>query len=637
MRTVLSTCPFCGCGCAIYLQAENGKPIGVAPSENHPVSQSRLCARGWGAHEAVAWGERLTRPMIRRNGTLEPASWDDALSAAADGLKRILAAGKRVGVLGSARATNEENFLAGKLARAGLGTNNLDFCLGAAHRALIQGVESVIGGCPQPASLADIEKSEVILLWEGDIARTHPRVAFSIMRAVKGGARLVTFGCVRTQMSHFAALHVAVAPGSEGDAINALIAAVLDAGLQDNAVVRERCEGFEGLRSAVASAKATDELRQAAEWYARAARAAVLMAPTSGQGERAMKDAAALTTLAAVTGHLGRPGSTLLPLMGRSNMRGACEMGVGPDILPGHSPVGDEEARTRFEAAWGRAIPSERGLTAEEMMDGVSGLIVVADDPPSILLSGKKALDAMSRMECVVVLDAFDTPAAQAGRVLLPIASFAESDGTYTSMEGRVQRVRPCTDPPGEARSGWQVVVALAGKLGLSMSYGSAADVLSEIARLIPSYAGMNYQAMDSGWGMITAASANGNKAALQAAVPAEQLSEEHPLVLAIDGAFDWGQDPMVSLAPTLSRDYVSRRKLFPGGVVEMSRTDADGIGVRQAWQVKFTSAHGDAVLPISIRTDLEPGVALVPYAFRDQAAAVLAGRRTTAVKAERA
>jgi predicted molibdopterin-dependent oxidoreductase YjgC len=169
------------------------------------------------------------------------------------------------------------------------------------------------------------------------------------------------------------------------------------------------------------------------------------------------------------------------------------------------------------------------------------------------------------------------------------------------------------------------------------MSYGSAADVLSEIARLIPSYAGMNYQAMDSGWGMITAASANGNKAALQAAVPAEQLSEEHPLVLAIDGAFDWGQDPMVSLAPTLSRDYVSRRKLFPGGVVEMSRTDADGIGVRQAWQVKFTSAHGDAVLPISIRTDLEPGVALVPYAFRDQAAAVLAGRRTTAVKAERA
>jgi len=637
MRTVLTTCPFCACGCGLYLQAENGKPMGVAPSENHPVSLSRLCARGWGAHEAAAWGERLTRPMVRQGSALEPVSWEEALDFAVERLSAGRAAGRGVGVLGSARATNEENFLAAKLARAALGTNNVDFCLHTAFHALTEGIESVLGGCPQPATLADVEKCDVILLWEGDLARSHPRAAFAVMMAVKKGARLVTFGCVRTQMSHFASLHLSVPPGSEGEVIDGLIAAVIGAGVAEQESVRQRCEGYEALSERVSSARLTDQVRQAAEWYAKASRAAILMAPTMGDSTQALNDAGALASLAAVSGHIGRPGSVLMPLLARSNMRGACEMGVVPNALPGHQSLDDEQARKRVEGAWGRPIPSGRGLDAEKMMEAVKALIVVADGPPSVLPSGRAAVEAMEKMECVVVLDAFATKSAQAAHVVLPIAGPVESDGTYTSFEGRVQRVRPCTDAPGDARAGWQVLMELGGRLGLPMSYGSSAEVMREIAQVVPSYAGMSHQAMDRGWGLMVSAGPNGKKAALQAAAPAQHTSAEYPQVLAVEGVFDWGSDPLVSFGPTLSRDYAARRKLFPGGLVEMSKEDADTLGLRQGWQVRLTSAHGEAVLPVSLRSDLERGTLLVPYGFREQAGGVLGGRWMAAVKAERA
>ena len=636
MLTVPTTCPFCACGCGFYLLANKGGLVGVAPSETHPVSLGRLCARGWGAHEAALWGNRLRQPLVNRNGKLESVSWDEALGHVAGRIKELITAGKSVGVLGSARATNEENYLAGKLARAGLQTNNLDFSYHSICGPLLTGLEEVCGESTPSISLNDIESSQTILLIEGDLAETHPRAASAVMAAVEKGAHLVTIAYTGTQMSRLASLLLPAMLGNEGEVIDGLLAAVLNIGLEDRASVGSRCEGYDALRRDLETVKITAEMRQAAAWIARATRATFLIPPVSGEGPPSRREAAALATLAAVTGHLGRLGSGLLPLLARSNVRGACDMGIAPDRLPGYQCLDDERARQRLQDLWGKKLPSTPGRDAESLLQSVSGLIVLADDPPAVLPMGQRAMAALGKIEFLVVLDAFLTPTAQIAHVVLPIASFAETEGTITSMEGRVQRLHVATDPPGEARAGWQVLAELCARFDAGAPYSSATDVLHDMGHAAPRYARVG-EFEDKWGGMWMAKDSNGGKFKLCAAEVPPLTPAEGPHVLVRDSAFDWGRDPLVSFSPTLSRDYQSQRKLFPNGFVEMCKQDADGVGVHPGRPVRLTSAHGDAVVPIRVRTDLKPGVLFVPFAFRDHVANVLGTHSVTAVKVEQA
>jgi predicted molibdopterin-dependent oxidoreductase YjgC len=636
MSTVPTTCPFCACGCGLYLLANETELVGVAPSETHPISLGRLCARGWAAHEASVWGKRLRQPLIRRNGKAEPVGWAEALDCAAGRIRALLDAGKPVGVLGSPRATNEENFLAGKLARAALRTNHIDFCLHSSCRSVIAGLEQVTGEYAGSIGLADIESSETILLIEGDLAKTHPRAAFSVMRAVDKGARLITIGAAKTQMARLSSLYLQTAAGNEGEALNSLLAGVLHSGPQDRIWITVHCEGYDKLRQDVADARTTEATHRAAEWIARAARAAFLMAPAGGREDRPNHVAAAVATLAAISGHLDRPGSGLLLLLGRSNVRGACEMGVVPDRLPGYQPLHDSRSQQNLQDLWGCKLPIAPGMTAERMLESAGGLIVLAEDPPSVLPMGQQAA-ALEKLECLIVLDAFVTPTTRAAHVVLPIASFAETEGTQTSMEGRIQRLRAAANPPGEARAGWQVLAELCARFGAGVAYASAGHVFREIAQAVPRYATLDQQVFAQEWGGTLVGDDVGRKLMLRAAENAPLTSDERPYVLARDGMLDWSRDPLVSYAPTLARDCISQRKLYPQGLVEMSRQDADELGVRSGSQVKLNSAGGDAVVSVQIRQDLKPGVLLVPGEFSQCVANVLGSRSISAIRVERA
>jgi predicted molibdopterin-dependent oxidoreductase YjgC len=635
--TVPTTCPFCACGCGFYLLASKKQPVGVAPSETHPVSSGRLCARGWSAHEAALWGNRTSQPLLRRNGKPESASWAEALDSVTGRIRDLIAAGKSIGVLGSPRASNEENYLAGKLARVGFQTNNVDFCLHSTFSPIFTGLEEVCGEYAPSVSLDDIEASQAILLIEGDLAQTHPRAASSVMKAAGRGAHLITLGYVRTQMARLSSLHLQATAGNEGEVINGLLAAALRLGLVDRTSGRVDCGGYDALRRDVESCTVTEDMRQAAEWIAHANRAAFLMPPTNGHGDRSRGDAAALAALAAITGHLNRPGSGLLPLLARSNVRGACDMGIAPDRLPDYQPLGDGRAQQRLQDLWGKKLPSNRGIDAESLLESVSGLVVLADDPPSVLPMGRRAMTALGKIEFLVVLDAFVTPTVKIAHAVLPIATFAETEGTLTNMEGRVQKLHVATGPHGEARSGWQVLAELCTRFDINSSYASAAEVLGEIAQAAPRYASIGRQATDDGWGGRMVGRSNQRKFNLRATGVASITSEERPHLLVRDGTFDWGSDPFVWFSPTLSRDSRSQRKLFPNGFVEICKQDADGLGVPVGRQVKLTSAHGEAVVPIRLRADLKPGVLLVPYAFRDHVANVLGTDSVTAVKVEQA
>jgi predicted molibdopterin-dependent oxidoreductase YjgC len=576
----------------------------------------------------------LTKPLVRRGGRLEPTSWENAIELARASLTALLEAGKDVGVLGSARATNEENYLAARLARGALQTGNLDSCLRATYQPFMAGIAAIADGRAPAGTLADVEASGCILVLEGDLASNHPQAAHAVIKAIKAGAKLITVGCARTQLARLAALHLPTLPGERAVLVASLIAAAT--GEPEPAGAPERpLPGFEALRGSVVGFAVNDQLRQAVTWLRQADRASILVAPEGGPPERVAREGTAIATLAAVTGHLGRPGSALLPLPARGNLRGACEMGATPDLLPGMAPLNDASAVARVARAWGRAPAPAAGLSAEGMVGRVAGLVVLGEDLSAVLPAGQHALEALAETECLVVLDAFVTPTTRAAHTVLPIASFAESEGTTTNLEGRVQRVRPAALPPGDARPGWQVLAELSAVLGLPRSYRSADDILREIAKVVPAYDGVSERVMDEAWGTFASPLPADREPTLQP-IATDRVLFALPAVLALDGVFDWGSDPLVSFSPTLCRDHVSRRKLYPSGLVQMNKADADGIGVRQGWPVRLISAHGEAVLPVVLRGELEPGVMLVPYAFRELVTGVLGGRSEAPVRAEK-
>ena len=603
--SVLTVCPFCSCGCGLYLQRADGAINGVMPSEHHPVSFGRLCGRGWAAHEAPLWGRRLDRPMIRRTSRLEPATWEEALSMAARRLHEIGAGGRPIGVVGSGRATNEENFLAARLARGALRTPHVDSCLRAPYQALLAGLDGRrAGGDDVPLdwtnTFGDIARAEVILLVEDDLANTHPRAAFAILQAVRTGARLVTFGLARTQLARLAWIHVPTIPGELPE-----------------------------LPAEVRSA------------YAEASRAAILLAP--GEAPAALgRLSAAFAALAAETGHAGRSGSVLLALPVRANARGALEMGVTPALLPGLAALDDAAARRRLGESWHGDVMTAPGLDVDQMIGGVGALVVFAEELPAALVSGTAARAALERLEFLVVLDAFATETSSLAHVVLPIASTLETPGTFTSAEGRVQSLRPATAPVGEARPGWRALLDLAAAIGLPPTFDSLDDVQRAIGRAVPSYA----TALGAGRGGGSVALAPAQVAALGATPPGTPTTDEttpgaadpsYPLRLVRSGAFEWGDDPLVDLSPTLRRDRASLRKRYPDGLVELSASDAQRLGVRDGWRVKVASPIGAAVLPIAVRHDIEPGLLVVPFGFRDRLEPVLGREVLVAVRVERA
>jgi len=414
-----------------------------------------------------------------------------------------------------------------------------------------------------------------------------------------------------------------------------LLAAVLDRQQQNPSSVAAVCGGYETLLRGLKSIKRTAELNQAADWIIRGERTVFLLA-ISAQGGPSQKFAAAFASLAAVAGHLDKPGSGLVLLLPRSNVWGACDMGVASEHLPDYVSLDDETARERLQKLWDKKLPSDHGCEAEKLLQNVHGLIVVADDPPSVVPMGRRARAAIEKIEFLVVLDAFVTPTSQNAHVALPIASFAETEGTLTNMEGRVQRLHAAVKPPGEAKAGWHVLAELCSRFGVGSAYSSAQAVLREIACVAPRYAEVERQMSEDGWGNALLGGVDNPKLELVGTTDALAApSTEHPYVLVRDGSFDWGRDPLVSYSPTLSRDYQSERKLFPNGMVEMCKRDADALNLSGGRRVRMVSAHGDAVVPIRVRTDLKAGVLSVPYAFRDYLARVLGSDRAVAVSVE--
>ncbi len=639
MPHVLTTCPYCGCGCGLYLQVEGRRLLGTTASAGHPVGQGRLCAKGWHAHELATSGTRLRTPLVRRGSSLQQASWEEALSLVGERLTAIKAesGGAAIGVLASARATNEENYLLAKLARSALGTNNVDF---SARLDALPGLFDLpkyrhLSLCT--AGLDDIAAADLVFLWQTDPVEEHPAAAARVLRAAEAGVPVVEVTARRGQLGELAQISLAPRPGSELQ---------LAAGLLHVALSKTEPAEGDSLAATVANCTpdqteaATDvpasDVIRAGEALAAADKPLVIYTRGASLGPQGADTLMALSAFGKAS-EADDSWCSLLWLSSYCNFQGARDMGVLPYFLAGYQPVSEETTRAKFAEAWGAALPSEAGLPSWEMLGRVRALFVMGDDPVSSLPDVAATRQALGNTDFLVVQDIFLTPTAEMAHVVLPGASFAEKDGTFTNTERRVQRVRRAADPPGEARADWEIICDLSGRLGRPMDYASPAQVMAEIAELVPIYSEISYQRLDEDWGVrwsldgaVSAERAGfggegeeeGPASVSQPAAPT--VDEEYPFVLVADHSLGaWAADKLVVNAVGLRRQQgADRGEQLPE--LWMSRADCQKGELREGTRVRVRARTGEMDAAVHVSDAVHAGAVVLSAVMREAAASVL-------------
>lgn len=633
MANVLTACPFCGSGCNLYLKVEDGQLTGVLPSSSHPTSRGKLCIRGWHAHEFVSHPERLRSPMVRKGGKFERVSWEEALSLVAGRLGR----GADVGVVGSARCANEDNFLLMKLARCVLGTDNVDFSSRPQRIADLAALSSTLGVNCATNPAPELAGADVIVLVGADLVPEITMIASLVYEAVARGAKLVVISPVRTELAELAEVSLQPRLGTEPVLLCGLLKSVVDQGLIDSSLLDRDWDAYDQFATDLSqftldsveqrTGVAADAITRAGRLYGEARRSAVLYSSGLAQHPAAAAMATALADLVALTNHLGQPSMGLYPLARQNNFQGALDMGLAPGMLSGGQSLGSAEVRQRFEQAWGCRLPEPACKSLPDMLGGVKSLYVMGADIVGGAADPAQARRDIEALDLLVVQELFMTPTAELADVVLPAAAYAEKDGTATCADRRVQRLRKAVDPPGEARADWQIIQELAGRLGASWRYDSAGAIWAEIASLTPSYADITYDKLDAGWGAYWS-SANGAGERLQLkglslqpveCPPPPVTDAEHPFLLALDPAAErWTTDATTLHSDNLRREYQIAAADFPAGYVEMHPDDAQELQLRQGFRVKLASAHGEAELQLKLSSDVLPRTLVVPYHLRD-------------------
>lgn len=677
-KQVRTVCTYCGVGCEVNLRVRDGKVVGVSAADG-PANRGLLCVKGRFGYDFIHSVDRLTTPLIRRggkNGNLEPAAWDEALSVVAESLSRIR---RKYGPdalagLASAKCTNEENYLMQRLVRAVFGTNNVDHCARLCHASSVAGLAMSFGSGAMTNSIPEIEDSDVIFIIGSNTAEAHPVIGTYVVRAQKKGRKVIVADPRGVGLAEKADLFLQHVPGTDVALLNGMMHVILKERLYDEGFVKERTEGFSELAEMLEryapedvegiTGVSADDIRAAARMYAKAERAGILYAMGITQHTTGTDNVMSVANLAMLTGNVGKRSAGVNPLRGQNNVQGACDMGGLPNVYTGYQAVTNDEARKKFEAAWGVAsLPAKPGLTVVEVMDraahgDIKGLYIMGENPMVSDPDIGHVEEALRSVEFLVVQDIFLTETARFADVVLPGACFAEKDGTFTNTERRVQRIRKAVEPPGEARPDWMILCDVATRMGYPMQYESPADVMREIASLTPSYGGISYDRLEKGglqWPCPTPdhpgtpflhkdkfARGLGKFFPVEYRPPAEMPNGEYPFILTT------GRMLYHYHTGTMTRRSRGLNAIRPEGYVEIHPRTAADLGIEDGDWVYVTSRRGRVRVKALLTERTSRRVVFMPFHFAETAANALTGRaldpvakipelKVSAVRVERA
>ncbi len=682
-KVIPTVCAYCGVGCTFDINVRDNMIVQITSRADAPVNGMSLCVKGRYGYEFVHHSDRLLRPKVRQyllSGTVRDpligrgdwveVDWETALDIVATRLHDIVCQSgpNAVGVLSSAKCTNEENYLMQKFARQVIGTHNIDHCARLCHSSTVAGLSSCFGSGAMSNTMRDVsEHARAMFIIGSNVTEQHPVFGTMIRQAVlRRGARLVVADPRRIDITEFAELHLRHRPGTDVALINGIMHIVLKNDWHNRQFIAERCEDFEIFRESLEKyspervAEITGvsvcELQRAAEILARERPMAVIWAMGITQHTSGVLNVLSLGNLQMLLGNMGVPGGGVNPLRGQNNVQGACDMGALNNVFPGYQRVSDPHARQKFIAAWQLAaadgqgdvgstvqMSESPGLTITEMIDAagegrVRALYILGENPAMTDPDLNHVRRCLEACELLILQEIFPSETSQYADVLLPGVSWAEKDGTFTNTERRVQLVRQAITPRGEARQDWIVTADLANRVlarqhraavgrHAGWSYSSTSEIMEEIAALTPSYAGVTHERLARGeqllWpvpsrehpgtpilhvGQFTRG--RGKFHAVEH-LPASELPDvEYPMVLTTGRVlYHWHGGEM-------TRRVAGLMTIYPEGLVEISPEDAVRIGLDGRTHVRIASRRGEIVARAIVTNRVFPGLVFANFHF---------------------
>lgn len=673
-KKVLTTCSYCGVGCQFDLNVVDDTVVRVTSNPMAPANGMHMCVKGRFGYSYIHHPDRLTKPMIREYllegkpkpkgddlGNWVPTEWDTALDLAARKLAfaRDTYGPDSVGVLSSAKCTNEENYLMNKFARQVIGTNNIDHCARLCHASTVAGLATALGSGAMTNPMKDVyENANSIFVIGSNTTEQHPVFGARMRQAVlQRGVKLVVADPRKIDLCEFATLHLQHKPGTDIALINGLMHIIFEKGYENKRFIQERTENIDAFREnlelyppdevARITGVPKEQLYEAVEIIVKNAPMAVFWAMGITQHTVGVHNVFALADLQMVLGNFGIPGGGVNPLRGQNNVQGACDMGCLVNVYPGYQAVTNEVAQQKFEQAWGTSLSNKVGKTVTEVIPDIlegktKALYILGENPMMTDPDTNHIRHCLQELDFFLLQEIFPSETSAYADILLPGVTFAEKTGTFTSTERRVQMVHQAITPRGEARFDWAItselakrVVALGGREinpapYSGWQYDSSAEIMAEVAALTPSYGGISHQRLDTGeslfWPCPTPEHPGtpilhigkftrglGNLIPAVHLDPSEMPDEEYPFLLTTGRVlYHWHSGEM-------TRRVKELMEIYGEALLEISEADARKLGLdHTSGKVKVTSRRGSIITQSWITDRVPEGLIFGNFHFPD-------------------
>jgi len=634
LRKTDTICPLCSAGCRLEMNVKDDRIFRVTTNpETH--NRGTLCVGGRFGFDLVHHKDRLTSPLLRKDGALQPVFWETAISFAAQGLKKIIkeSGPESVAGLASPRLTNEDCYAFQKFFRAVIGTNNIDSEARFSYLRVIRGLELTCGTRGTTGTLEELLETSALLVIGIDPIEETPALGWKIKLAARRyDSNVIVANSRETNLDPFARIRLRIRPYSESDLALGLMKIILDQELWDRKFVRDRTANFLPMKNLLdkislkgilkRTGVSYEALEEAARIIAEAPNSAIIFGGDVILQEHGLQCVMNLVNLALLTGNMGRANAGVFPIFEKGNIVGLCDMGVLPEYLPGFQDAA--ASRELFERVWKAGLPYTRGKTVPELVRGletgeIRAVYVAGADPLTDYPNSGRFAAALAKAELLIVQDIFPSPTARMAHCVFPAASFAEKNGTMTNIEPRIQRLNQVVPPPGPAMPDWSIFEELAKAMGRPLGYFHASDVFREMTLTIPFYKGLRLRDLDGDGRMVHHLDQRDERlrtgkafsfAPVRTIEAPERSAAEYPFeMIAGRSVFHFGS------MTTRSGNLLG---LSPQAYVEINAEDAEKMGFKDGEPVEVSSAVGTFTAPAKLTRKLSRGMILVPVNFPD-------------------
>jgi formate dehydrogenase major subunit len=668
IENVNSVCPYCGVGCLLTFHVES-ETIKSITGRNGPSNKNRLCVKGRYGFDYVHHIDRLTKPLIRREGMIKTAdlipkekindyfreaTWSEALEFAATGLKKILDinGGSALAGLGSAKGSNEEAYAFQKLIRSALKTNNVDHCTRLCHASSVAAMLEMLGNAGVSNQVEEIALTDVAIVIGARPTANHPVAATFMKNAAKDGTKLIIIDPYKSDLTRHANFFLQFHPGTDVLLLNSIMSVIIEENLHDKKFIEERTTDFFKLEDVVRhytpeSVSSTcgieaDTIRSVARIYAKAQRAMIFWGMGISQHIHGTDNARCLIALALLTGNIGKKGAGIHPLRGQNNVQGASDAGLIPMVYPDYQSVTDTQNKKKFEKKWDTTLNDKMGLTVTEIVNGASqgsikGMYIMGENPAMSDPNLNHARAALANLEHLVIQDIFFTETAGFADVILPASAFPEKTGSFTNTDRRVQLGRQAILPPGDARQDLDIIHDLAEHLNQRWTHRTAPEVFEEMTSVMPSIGGLTWELLGDKDSITYPYRKNSKqseavlfketfnlpsgKAKFTAAhysQAAELPSNDFPLVLITGRQLEhWHTGTMTRRAKVLN-------SLEPEAFISMNSEDMKSYQIKSSEIVTLRSRRGEITAAIKLDNGLQTGNVFMPFCYVEAAANLL-------------